>query len=101
MSLSMAPAAGRARAISVVLERFAGGVRTEYTSYRSPFACGGAVMRPYSMDLRQRVAQAVDRHEGSLRQLARRFGVSVSCITRLLALRRRTGSLAPKPHQGG
>ena len=58
-------------------------------------------MRPYSMDLCQRVAQAVDGHEGSLRQLARRFCVSVSCITRLLALRRRTGSLAPKPHQGG
>lgn len=58
-------------------------------------------MRPYSMDLRQRVAQAVDHHEGSLRQLARRFCVSVSCVTRLLALRRRTGSLAPKPHQGG
>ena len=41
-------------------------------------------MRPYSMDLRQRVAQAVDQREGSLRQLARHFCVSVSFITRLL-----------------
>jgi transposase len=64
-------------------------------------ARGGAIMRPYSMDLRQRIAQAVDGKQGSLRQLARRFCVRVSCITRLLALRRRTGSLAPKPHQGG
>jgi transposase len=42
-------------------------------------------MRPYSMDLRQRVAQAVAQQEGSLRQLARRFCVSLSFITRLLS----------------
>ena len=58
-------------------------------------------MKPYSLDLRERVAQAVDQREGSLRQLARRFFVSVSFITRLLALRRQTGSLAPRFHQGG
>ena len=58
-------------------------------------------MGPYSMDLRQRVAHAVDHQEGSLRQLARRFCVSLSFITRLLALRRQTGSLAPRPHRGG
>jgi transposase len=56
-------------------------------------------MRPYSLDLRQRIAAAVDRHEGSLRQLARRFAVSLSCLTRLLALRRQTGSLAPRSPQ--
>jgi transposase len=53
------------------------------------------------MDLRQRVAQAVDRQEGSLRQLARRFCVSLSFITRLLALRRHTGSLEPRPPRPG
>src|SRR5271167_967538 len=58
-------------------------------------------MRPYSMDLRQRIVQVVDELQGSLRQLARRFLVSVSFIVRLLALRRQTGSLAPRPHQGG
>lgn len=58
-------------------------------------------MGPYSMDLRQRVAQAVDQHEGSLRQLARRFCVSLSFITRLLGLRRRTGSLDPRPYRSG
>ena len=58
-------------------------------------------MRPYSLDLRQRVAQAVDRREGSLRQLAKRFLVSLSFITRLLALRRQTHSLAPRPHARG
>jgi transposase len=58
-------------------------------------------MGPYSLDLRQRVAAAVDHQEGSLRQLADRFLVSVSFITRLLARRRQTGSLAPRPHDGG
>jgi transposase len=53
------------------------------------------------MDLRQRVAQAVDRKEGTLRELARRFAVSPSFITRLLALRRQTGSLGPRPHRSG
>ena len=58
-------------------------------------------MRPYSMDLRQRVAQAVEQGQGSLRQLALRFLVSLSFIVRLLALRRQTGSLAPRPHSRG
>jgi transposase len=58
-------------------------------------------MGPYSMDLRQRVAHAVDRQEGSLRQLARRFAVSLSFVTRLLNLRRQTGSLEPRPHRSG
>jgi transposase len=58
-------------------------------------------MRPYSMDLRQRVAQAVEQGQGSLRQLALRFMVSLSFIVRLLALRRQTGSLAPRPHSRG
>ena len=54
-------------------------------------------MGPYSMDLRRRVAQAVDNQEGSLRQLARRFCVSLTFVTRLLRRRRQTGSLAPSP----
>ena len=58
-------------------------------------------MRPYSMDLRQRVAAAVDHGEGSLRQIAHRFRVSLSFVARLLRRRRQTGSLDPKPHGGG
>ncbi len=57
-------------------------------------------MRPYSMDLRRRVAASIDEHEGSLRQVARRFRVSLSFVARLLR-RRQTGSLDPKPHGGG
>src|SRR5207248_7276129 len=58
-------------------------------------------MTPYSQDLRQRVLETVQRGEGSLRQIARRFLVSLSFVTRLLQLYRSTGSLEPKPHRGG
>jgi transposase len=58
-------------------------------------------MRPLSNDLRERIVAAVDRHEGSRREIARRFAVDVSCITRLLQLRRQTGSIEPRPHGGG
>ena len=58
-------------------------------------------MRPYSLDLRIRVAAAVDEHEDSQAEIARRFDVSPSFITRLLRRRRQTGSVAPKPHGGG
>src|SRR3954452_17661751 len=58
-------------------------------------------MTPDSQDLRQRVLDTVRRGEGSLRQIARRFLVSVSFVTRLLPTHRDTGSLEPKPHGGG
>ena len=58
-------------------------------------------MRPLSNDLRQRILAAVDNPEGSRRQIAKRFVVDVSTITRLLQLRRQTGSIAPRPHAGG
>src|SRR4051812_33848355 len=58
-------------------------------------------MTPYSQDLRQRVLDTVRRGEGSLRQIARRFLVSISFVTRLLRTHRNTGALEPKPHGGG
>jgi transposase len=58
-------------------------------------------MRSYSADLRQRVADAVDRGELSQREIAKRFTVSLSFVVRLLQLRKRTGGLKPKPHGGG
>ena len=58
-------------------------------------------MRPYSTDLRERVAAAVDHHEGSLRQIARRFRVRLSFLVRLLPRRRDAATLEPKPHGGG
>jgi transposase len=58
-------------------------------------------MPTYSQDLRQRVFDTVIRRDGSLRQIADRFLVSLSFVTRLLRHHRLTGSLEPKPHGGG
>ena len=58
-------------------------------------------MRPYSLDLRERVAAAVDHHDGSIRWIARVFRVSTSFIVRLLQRRQTAGTLAPEPHRGG
>ena len=58
-------------------------------------------MQPLSNDLRKRILDAVDNHEGSRRKLAVRFKVNTSTITRLLQLRRQTGSSQPRPHGGG
>ena len=49
-------------------------------------------MRPLSMDLRERIIRAVDNKEGSRREIAKRFDVDTSTITRLLQLRRRTST---------
>jgi transposase len=58
-------------------------------------------MKAISEDLRKRILETIQRGDGSLRQIARRFLVSVSFITRLLQLHRSTGSLGPRPHGGG
>src|SRR4030067_606184 len=58
-------------------------------------------MRPYSMDLRERVVGACDAREGSREQIAKRFGVSTASIRRLLQRRRATGSNAPPPPNAG
>src|SRR5262249_6491192 len=58
-------------------------------------------MRAYSNDLRERIVAAAQRGEHSLRQIARLFVVSLSCVVRLLQRHRQTGSVQPKPHAGG
>jgi transposase len=58
-------------------------------------------MQAYSLDLRTRVVDAVDRSVGTQREVAKLFGVSCTFIKKLLRQRRETGSLAPKPHGGG
>lgn len=58
-------------------------------------------MRPYSMDLRERVAAAVDEGEGPQREIARLFRVSLWFVSRLLKRRREAGTLAPEPYGGG
>src|SRR4051794_15233013 len=58
-------------------------------------------MTPYSQDLRQRIVETLQRGDGTIRQVAERFLVSLSFVTRLLQLYRSTGSVEPRPHGGG
>lgn len=58
-------------------------------------------MKPFSMDLRERVVNAYDRKEGTRRELAKRFAISEGWVKKILCLRRQTGSPAPKPYGGG
>ena len=57
-------------------------------------------MRPYSEDIRTRVIQAYRNREGSQRQIARRFHVSLGFVRNLLKRYRDTGSFEPKEHVG-
>ena len=58
-------------------------------------------MKPYSLDLRQKIVRAYDQKLGSQRALAALFGVSHAFLEQLLRRRRATGALAPRPHGGG
>lgn len=58
-------------------------------------------MKPYSLDLRTRVAAACAQVGSRQQQVAERFGVSVSFIKKLRHHQRQTGSLAAKPASGG
>ena len=56
-------------------------------------------MNAYSLDLRLKVLDAIDR--GIPRtEVVKTFGVSMPTIERYLRRRRRTGELAPKPSPG-
>jgi transposase len=56
---------------------------------------------PLSIDLRQRIIAAYEAKEGSQRQLAERFKVSLSFIRDLRRHHRQTGTVQPKPPGGG
>jgi transposase len=58
-------------------------------------------MAAYSLDLRERIVEAVERQVGSKRQIAVWFGVHESFIYKLLRQKRQRGDIAPLPHGGG
>ena len=58
-------------------------------------------MRAYSEDLRTRVAGACGLAGATRQQVAARFGVSLSFVTKLLRRQRAGAGLAPKPASGG
>ncbi len=56
-------------------------------------------MRPYSLDLRERLVRAVDAG-ATQAAVAERFGVGRATVQRYVAQRRHRGSLAPRPLPG-
>ncbi len=58
-------------------------------------------MKTYSTDLRQKIIDAYKKGEGSLRDIAKRFSVSLNFVWTLWARYKQTGSVEPKPHGGG
>lgn len=58
-------------------------------------------MKAYSLDLRHRVVQAYEHGEGSIPEIALRFGVGTAFVKKMLRQWRATGDLAPLAHAGG
>jgi len=58
-------------------------------------------MKAYSVDLRQRVVQAYEQGQGSIPEIATRFGVGTAFVKKMLRQWRATGDLAPLAHGGG
>lgn len=55
-----------------------------------------ATMKPYSIDLRQKIIDVYNQGNISQRQLARQFRVALSFIQKLVKQYKETGSVAPK-----
>ena len=61
----------------------------------------GFVMRPLSVDLRERIVAAYEANEGSHTVLARRFSVSPRVVGKLVQQFRKLGTLKPQLHRRG
>jgi transposase len=58
-------------------------------------------MVAYSLDLRQRIVDAVEKGDRPKREIAEIFGIHESFIYKLLRQKRERGEIAPLPHGGG
>lgn len=58
-------------------------------------------MKPYPLELRQRIVEAVDQQLSPVEEIAGSFQVHCSYVYKLLRQRRDTKELAPLPHGGG
>ena len=57
-------------------------------------------MKPYSLDLRERVVSAIEKGDSSFRKVAQRFAVSKTCVERWVKMKRTEGHVVPR-QQGG
>lgn len=58
-------------------------------------------MAAYSLDLRKRIVDAIERGVGTRNEVATLFGVHESFVYKLLRQKRERGDIAPLPHGGG
>ena len=58
-------------------------------------------MRSYSLDLRERVVAAVEAKEGTWKEIAARFRVSVAWITKIRRQQKDLGTLEPQTFRCG
>lgn len=58
-------------------------------------------MAAYSLDLRQRIVDALERGDQTRREVAEMFNVHESFVYKLLRQQRERGDLSPLPHGGG
>ncbi len=58
-------------------------------------------MKPYPQELRHKVVSAYKNNEGTQREIAQKFCVSLSFVQNLLRRYRCSGTVEPKPHGGG
>jgi transposase len=57
-------------------------------------------MKPYSVDLREKIVSAVEKGDSSVRKVAQRFCVSKNSVQRLVTQKRTEGHVVPRK-QGG
>jgi transposase len=58
-------------------------------------------MKPYPLELRQCIVEAVDQQYDTIEEIATMFGVTERYVYKLLKLRKEIGDLKPQPHRGG
>jgi len=58
-------------------------------------------MKPYPLELRQRIVDAVEQQLWTIEEIAEMFSITERYVYKLLALRREGGDLTPRPNNGG
>lgn len=58
-------------------------------------------MKTLSLDLRERILASYDANEGTRKEIAKLYRVSLGMVKKLLQQRRKTGDIAPRHHNSG
>jgi transposase len=62
----------------------------------APLFVDNSVMKPLSIDLRQRIVQAHQLNDGTKQQIADRFAVSVASVKKLISQWQKLGTIEPQ-----